>query len=301
MSKIVSVFGATGSQGGAVVNSLLKDGTFKVRALTRNTQSQSAKHLKSLGCEVVKCDVTDSKKEIEQALRGSYGVFLVTFSAFLFEKEAIYGKTVVDAALEAGVQHFVFSSLPNSKKITSGKIVIEEFDLKYEIEEYLRDISKKNPSFKSSFVIPPFYMQNFDQANPLFTIRKNKDGNYYLEIAVDPKSKHPFDLIDINDMGPVVVEILKDPKKYSNLSIFLNGDALSSEQICEILSKETGKPIILQYIPPKEYEKVGNPIVAKMLDFCNNYGFDDNFTLASKITKLTSFKEYLQKNTIHLK
>jgi hypothetical protein len=32
------------------------------------------------------------------------------------------GKTIVDAAAEAGVRHFVFSSGPNSLELTGGKV-----------------------------------------------------------------------------------------------------------------------------------------------------------------------------------
>ena len=40
--KIVAVLGATGTQGGGVVRSLLSDGTFAVRAITRNPKSPNA-------------------------------------------------------------------------------------------------------------------------------------------------------------------------------------------------------------------------------------------------------------------
>lgn len=51
MSKIIAVHGATGAQGGSVVRSLLKS-DWKVRAITRNTASDSAKALIKLGAEV---------------------------------------------------------------------------------------------------------------------------------------------------------------------------------------------------------------------------------------------------------
>jgi uncharacterized protein YbjT (DUF2867 family) len=48
--------GATGAQGGSVVDALVQDGTFAVRALTRNPDSDQAKKLREKGAEVVKFD-----------------------------------------------------------------------------------------------------------------------------------------------------------------------------------------------------------------------------------------------------
>ena len=41
--KIIAVTGATGAQGGSVAKFLLEDGTFAVRALTRNPESPASK------------------------------------------------------------------------------------------------------------------------------------------------------------------------------------------------------------------------------------------------------------------
>lgn len=56
MSKLVVVFGATGQQGSEVVYELLKDKPWKVRAVTRNTESDKSKAFEKLGAEVVAAD-----------------------------------------------------------------------------------------------------------------------------------------------------------------------------------------------------------------------------------------------------
>ncbi len=50
--KLVAVCGATGQQGGAVVDALLRLGGYKVRALTRDPASNSSKKLADKGVEV---------------------------------------------------------------------------------------------------------------------------------------------------------------------------------------------------------------------------------------------------------
>jgi hypothetical protein len=59
MSKILTVVGATGAQGGSVVASALKSGTYKVRGVTRNVESTSAKALTAQGVEMVTADTND--------------------------------------------------------------------------------------------------------------------------------------------------------------------------------------------------------------------------------------------------
>ncbi len=51
---MIAVFGATGAQGGSVVEALLKDPGFKVRAVTRNAGADKAKALAAKGKSISK-------------------------------------------------------------------------------------------------------------------------------------------------------------------------------------------------------------------------------------------------------
>lgn len=61
MSQVLTVIGATGAQGSSVVNHALKDGKYKVRAITRNVTSSKAKALASRGVEVVSADINSEE------------------------------------------------------------------------------------------------------------------------------------------------------------------------------------------------------------------------------------------------
>ena len=75
--RIVTVFGATGDQGGSVAATLLRDGVFAVRAVTRNAGSSAARDLAAAGAEVVEADQTDVQS-VSAALKSAYAVFAVT-------------------------------------------------------------------------------------------------------------------------------------------------------------------------------------------------------------------------------
>lgn len=79
--KLITVYGATGNQGGSVIASLLqnKNSGFSLRGITRNVESEKAKALAEQGVEVVKADGF-VKEQVIEAFRGSWGVFVNTNS-----------------------------------------------------------------------------------------------------------------------------------------------------------------------------------------------------------------------------
>ncbi|KAJ6545594.1 hypothetical protein B0H19DRAFT_1168036 [Mycena capillaripes] len=149
-SPTVTVFGATGLQGSAVARALLKEGTFIPRAITRNPESAAALKLKAEGIEVVKADPLD-KASLVGAIRGSEAVFAITAPIFPLKAEGEgpneidQGKNMVDAAKEAGVEFFIFTSLPDIKKLSGGKYKNAlHYNQKVVVEEYLRSSGLDN-------------------------------------------------------------------------------------------------------------------------------------------------------------
>src|SRR5258706_6936196 len=148
--KIIAVIGATGQQGGAVVRALQASGEFKVRALARNPD----KH-RPLADEVVKADL-DRPETLEAAFKGAYGVFLVTNFREKGTDELKQATAAVRAGKDAGVKHFVWSTLPNVEEISGGKFHVPHFTGKARIDSIV-----KAAGFAShTFVIAPFYFQN---------------------------------------------------------------------------------------------------------------------------------------------
>src|SRR5258708_18987172 len=112
---VVLVTGATGRQGGSVVNHMLAKGR-NLRALSRDPGSAAAKALTDGGVDVVRGDLEDPAS-LENAVRGVRGVYSVQdYWAVGAKREVQQGKNIADAANKAGVEHFVFSSVGGAER-----------------------------------------------------------------------------------------------------------------------------------------------------------------------------------------
>lgn len=109
MSKpLVTVFGATGAQGGSVIKFLVKDGGFRVRAVTRKPDGEQGKQLAQQGVEVVQADL-DDVPSMQRALKDAEIVFGVTNFWEVFGKERAQGHNLVEALKAASsLKHVVF-------------------------------------------------------------------------------------------------------------------------------------------------------------------------------------------------
>ncbi|KAM0257778.1 hypothetical protein ACHAPA_011574 [Fusarium lateritium] len=158
--KIIAVIGSTGFQGGSVVDIFLNDAALNkewvVRAITRDPSKEKSKKLVERGAEVIAGDL-NNKESLVKAFAGATAVFGVTnyWESLSIDTEIQQGKNIVDAAKEASVSHFIFSSLLDVKKVTDGKLPhVYHFDGKARIEEYARE-----SGVPSTFFLPGMYLQ----------------------------------------------------------------------------------------------------------------------------------------------
>jgi uncharacterized protein YbjT (DUF2867 family) len=129
----IAVVGAGGQQGGAVVRALRASGPFKVRALTRNPGPKN----RDLGDEVVKADL-NHPETLKGAFEGAHGVFLVTNSWEAGTDELQQATAAVRAAKDAGVGHFIWSTLPDVETISDGKLHVPHFTDKAKVDRIVK-------------------------------------------------------------------------------------------------------------------------------------------------------------------
>ncbi|KAH6670572.1 hypothetical protein B0J14DRAFT_628404 [Halenospora varia] len=152
MLKTFAVFGATGHQGGSIINYILND-----PLLSQNTRPK-AKQLKKK-VEIIQDDMLDHAS-LKVALTDAHIVFAMIVSAFGpdgFEVEFNNAKTIAAIAVDKGVLYFIFSSLPSVSKMSGGQHTkVIPFDAKAKAEKYIRRLS-----IKSVFFARGFFIQNW--------------------------------------------------------------------------------------------------------------------------------------------
>ena len=223
--KVIAVVGATGQQGGAVVRALRAGNQFKVRALTRNP----AKH-RDIADEVVEADLS-RPETLASAFAGVYGVFLVTNFYEQGTSELQQATAAVRAAKDAGVKHFVWSTLPDVEAISKGKLHVPHFTGKAKADRIVREAGFAN----HTFVIAPFYYQNLIG---VLGPQKQPNGSAGWTLPLDPTVRG-IHMGDIAELGDIVAGAFTYPDQAGHGEYLpLVGDFLSFNEIIDTLRQQ---------------------------------------------------------------
>ncbi|KAJ6479677.1 hypothetical protein C8R45DRAFT_1005781 [Mycena sanguinolenta] len=265
--RVVAVFGATGLQGGAVVDGLLKDGTFVPRAITRDPHSEASQKLKARGVEVVKGDSAD-KASLVAALHGSEAVFAVTVTVFRqtgteSKSEVDQGKNMVDAAKAAGVKFFIWTSLPSLSKISGGKY---KNALHFEDKQVVQDYLKSSGLAHASLLLPGF-LENYWTHRLL----KKTDTGYNISVPICTAIVIASFAWISRDVPAAVLALLNnytDPTKEINGKVYpVVNASLSYGQLAEMTAKVLGVEVTFTTAPP-----TGMPALDEMFMGVLEYG-----------------------------
>ena len=290
--KIIAVVGATGLQGKGVVNALKKDGSFKVRAITRNPDKYQGK-----ADEAVQGDLTDLES-LTKAFKDAHGVFVVT-NFWEGADELAEGRIAVEAAKNANVNHFIWSTLPNVEEISNGKFEVPHFTGKAKVDELV-----KNAGFTNyTFVQPPFYYQNFTGQ---LAAQKQQDGSIGWTLPIDP-TKKVIHMSDINDLGKVVAGAFLNPEKVGKGSYLSLATELNSFNDVLEAFKANGKEFSFNQVPTDVFSGFfeGAAEIAQMLAYFESSTYmgpnsDTQIQLAKEISteNFTPLKEWIKQNTL---
>ena len=253
--RTVLITGATGKQGGATARALAGKG-FRLRAMTRHPESDAAKAVASeTGAELVRGDLNDAES-LKQALEGAWGVFAVqnTWEAGV-EGEEEQGKRIATLARDAGVQHYVYTSVGSAHRKTG----IPHFDNKYRVEDTIRKLH-----FPVHVILRPvFFMENLP--SPWFL---NGDNLY---AAMPPGLK--LQMIAVSDIGLHAARAFTDAHKLNGREIDIAGDSATMPEAAAALSKGLGRTITFVQIPISEVRKNSDDF-ATMLEWFDRVGYD---------------------------
>ncbi|KAG4280547.1 hypothetical protein FPRO06_11880 [Fusarium proliferatum] len=169
MVRQVTVIGATGIQGGSVIRALMKDNAFSLTAVTRNSQSEAAEKLASQGVRVVEANL-DDVATLEAAFSGTSVIFAATnfFEPFMIydteqaiEIETRQGFNIAKAAAATPtLEHFIWSTLPNTHRISGGKFAVPHYVSKNRVNDFI----KSDPALlrKTTFLWVAVYASNIN-------------------------------------------------------------------------------------------------------------------------------------------
>ncbi len=275
--KIIVVVGATGTQGGGLVRAILNDpeGGFKVRAITRDVNSDKAKDLLRPGVEVVEANL-DNEESLKKAFTGAYGAYCVTFfwDHFSPEREIANAAAMARAAKFAGVNHVIWSTLEDTRKYIPlsddrmptlmGKYKVPHYDAKGESDLIFRDLK-----LPVTYLLTSFYWDNF-----IFFGRgpqKGPDGVLALTFPLDDK-KLPG--IAAQDIGKCAYGIFKRGKEYIGRTVGIAGEHLTGKQMADTFTKVLGKEVRYNNVPPDVFRSFGFPGAE---DLGNMYQFNRDF------------------------
>lgn len=264
MSKTLLITGATGKQGGAVIDALLeqdKSGSeFTILAVTRDANSRSAKQLEAKSPEgrikLVQGNLDDipglfeAAKQVAPSAGGSsspiWGVYSVQISmgpGVTVEGEIKQGKALIDGALDAGVKHFVYSSVERGgdEKSWDNPTPIPHFQSKKEIEQHLRSAAEAKGNLMGWTILRPVaFMDNLAPGMPtkvFLSAMRNHLG----------ENDKSLQWVATHDIGVFAAKAFADPDGWNHRAVGLAGDELTVEELSRSFARATGYPAPITY------------------------------------------------------
>ena len=298
--RLILVTGATGSQGGATARALLGAG-YPVRILTRNADSAAATALAAAGAGVAQGDWDDAAS-LASALQGAHGVFSVQRpDTDGSDSERRHGFGLVEAALEAGVKHFVHTSVCEAGRHTqfprweSGYWWQKYWTDKWDIEERVRAAGFE----RWTVLKPAFLMDNFASPKAAHMFPHLQQG----EILTAFLPQTALQLIAADDVGAFARAALADPATFDRQNIELAAEALTMEQVAATLSRVLGKPVSARHVNPKEARAAGLfPGWVRSQEWTNEVGYRADIAALQRYgVPLTSFEAWVRRHAAEIR
>jgi uncharacterized protein YbjT (DUF2867 family) len=226
----VTVLGATGQQGGAVVDALLEHAV-PIRAVTRNPHGDKARALAERGVEVVYADLED-QDSVRVAFDGAAAAFAMTThdGPDGTTREVAHGQVIAAAAEGAGLPLLVYSSVGGVDR-GSG---VPHFESKHRIEQLLRQ------AVTATFVRPTFFMETL-------RLMIQRDGDV-TRLAMPLAGDVAVQMISVRDIGRVSAALLLMGHA-ETAPVEIAGDELTGEQIAERIAQRVGSPAAYVQLP----------------------------------------------------
>ncbi|KAK0720080.1 NmrA-like family-domain-containing protein [Lasiosphaeris hirsuta] len=258
--KTIAVINASGRQAASFIRVATAVG-YHVRAQLRNLEGVVATEVstnpnvtvlrgelytKERPAEKVSVDVTKNgpisgigvnHALISELFRGAQLAFINT--TFYGDEQSI-GVALADAAKKAGIQHYIYSSMPDHNAYCKDWPSLPLWASKHKVEDYVKKIE-----LPATFVYTGIYNNNFTSLPyPLFCTEMQPDGSWIWQAPFHPDAKLPW-LDAEHDVGPAILQIFKDgPRKWGGgKRIALAYEMLTPKEACRVFSRGVRRPV----------------------------------------------------------
>ena len=286
-TKIIAVTGATGAQGGGLIQAILAhpQGGFSARAITRDPGAEKAKALAALGVEVVQADL-DDEASLANAFAGAYGAYCVTnfWEHFSPAKENVQAANLAAAAKTAGVAHVIWSTLEDVRRwvplsddhmpTLMGHYKVPHFDGKGESNHFFTDAG-----VPTTFLYASFYWDNL--INFGMGPKPDEDGRLAITFPIADAKLAGIAAVDI---GGCAYGIFAAGSELIGKSVGIAGGHLTGNDMASSLSKALGKEVHNNAVSPAVYRTFGFPgaeDLGNMFQF--NVEFADEYNAARDV------------------
>ncbi len=224
-NKIIIVTGATGKQGSAAARKLRARG-WEVRGISRDPTKPAARILNDLGAEVVKADLSD-EQAVRDAMKNAYGVFCALTWIEGIDIEMKQARIVADAAKQAGVEHFVYSSVGGAERWTG----IPHFGSKWENEKYINSID-----LPWTILRPVSFFENYNNPSTRASILSGR-----LPSPLPPGRS--LQMIAVDDIGGFACMAFEDRQKWLKTATEIAGDERTMPEVAEAFGRVLGRNV----------------------------------------------------------
>lgn len=300
--KTIAVLGATGSQGGGMVRALLDDGTFAVRALTRDPSSPKGVALADAGAQVVAADL-DDEASLSDAFDGIHGAFVVTNywapeedGRSRAERELAQARSAARALGRAGARHVVWSTLEDTRGRFADDAAIPDvegykvphFDAKAEADEFFAELP-------TTYLRTTLFYENFANSFPPM---RGDDGGLILGV---PIADRPLAGIAVEDIGRTALGVFHRGDALVGQRVGIAGDILTGDGYAAALTEALGEKVTYRPLTFDQFRAQGFPSAVEMGNMFQYYAEDaaaftgdrDLNRVRELNPRLQSFREWL--------
>ncbi|RKF74586.1 Nitrogen metabolite repression protein nmr [Golovinomyces cichoracearum] len=268
-SKTIAVVNSSGRQAASFIRVASAVG-YQVRAQLRNLDGIIATEISCLPnvtvfvgdlyiqssidtCTSQKSDKPSSSHVNHCLIKELYrGAQLAFINTTFWGDEVAIGKALADAALDAGVDHYIYSSMPDHSTYNSSWPSLPLWSSKAMVEEYIKSLPPLLA--RTTFLYTGIYNNNFTSLPyPLFFMELQPDKSFKWTAPFHPDVPLPW-LDAEHDVGPAVLQIFKDGigRWGHGERIALAYEVLSPRNACRAFSKGIGRPVHYHYHPKIE-------------------------------------------------